>query len=293
MFENTNNFSEYEQIFACPLCSKPMKVVHVNSSSLICSNHHCFDISKRGYVNWLTRPHRTKYDKRMFEARRQISASGYFEPLISRICEIILPELDTTHEMLKILDAGCGEGSHLIDIQQKLVEQAKDHLLGVGIDISKEGIHMASRRRPPAETIWCVADLAKCPFADQSFRIILNILSPSNYSEFQRMLVDDGMVIKVIPESRHLQELRERFDKSSARDAYSNENIVEHFRRNFKLVDTQHIQYGAALDQANLEHLIHMTPLSWGISEEDIKRITDMKQAEITFDFAVLLGRKK
>lgn len=51
--------------------------------------------------------------------------------------------------------------------------------------------------------------MAKSPFGDQSFHIILNILSPSNYKEFKRLLVQDGLVIKVVPRPDYLKELRE------------------------------------------------------------------------------------
>nr|WP_261383929.1 hypothetical protein [Bacillus licheniformis] len=33
-------------------------------------------------------------------------------------------------------------------------------------------------------------------------------MSPSNYAEFERLLSDDGIVLKVIPRSGHLKELR-------------------------------------------------------------------------------------
>ncbi|WP_415783032.1 hypothetical protein [Brevibacillus invocatus] len=51
------------------------------------------------------------------------------------------------------------------------------------MDISKEGIRIAARS---TSDIWCVGDLAHCPFKDQSFHVILNLLSPSNYSDYRR-----------------------------------------------------------------------------------------------------------
>ncbi|HZG83126.1 MAG TPA: hypothetical protein VEZ13_20405, partial [Brevibacillus sp.] len=67
---------------------------------------------------------------------------------------------------LHLLDAGCGEGSHLVSIQQKILERTKIAPLGVGLDISKEGIKIAAKRS--SNTIWCVADLARCPVMDRS-----------------------------------------------------------------------------------------------------------------------------
>jgi len=128
---NARLLSKHEDIFICPICSSPVKVV--NLRSLICSNNHCSDISKQGYVNLLSQPIKTKYDKKLFEARKVISLGGFFDPLIAHICEKMLEELNPTSELIKILDAGCGEGSHLADIQQRMMEQSQCNLLGIGI----------------------------------------------------------------------------------------------------------------------------------------------------------------
>jgi len=285
---NAHLLSKHEDIFICSICSSPVEVVHLRS--LICSNNHCFDISKQGYVNLLSHPLKTKYDKKLFEARKLISLGGFFDPLIAHICEKLLEELKPTNEWIKILDAGCGEGSHLSNIQQTMMEQSQYNLLGIGIDIAKEGIKLASRGASNA--IWCVTDLAKCPFRNQQFNFILNILSPSNYSEFHRMLADDGMVIKVVPESNYLQELRGVFYKHTDKTVYSNENTLELFQRNFDLVSIERIQYGVTMENHYIKHLIQMTPLSWGASEERIQQALGKNKLEITFDFSVLLGKK-
>ncbi|MFB9328337.1 putative RNA methyltransferase [Paenibacillus aurantiacus] len=288
---NARLLAAHEDIFICPICSNPVKVVDLKS--LICSNHHCFDISKQGYVNLLSHPLRTKYDRKLFESRAIISQNGVFDPLIARICKIMVDELGptSTMECIKILDAGCGEGSHLPDIQQRIHEQSQHNLLGLGMDISKDGIRIASRRSSRA--IWCVADLAQCPFKDNQFDFILNILSPSNYSEFHRMLADDGMVIKVIPERKYLQELRGMFYRPTDKMVYSNEHTVELFSRKFKVVDIQRVQYSVTIDQKYMGQLVHMTPLSWGASQEQIQQILGMHKLEVTMDFSVLLGKKE
>lgn len=287
-FTAAHLFIEFEDIFVCPICLSSMQVV--DFKSLICSHRHCFDLSKKGYVNFLTHALKTKYDKKLFEARKMISEKGFFEPLMDRICESILRELKPSDQSIKILDAGCGEGSHLSDIQHKLMAQSECNLLGVGIDISKEGIHMASGLS--SKTIWCVADLAKPPFADQQFNFILNILSPSNYSGFQRILADHGMVIKVIPETRYLQELRGIFYKSTDRDVYSNKKTIELFKQHFDLVDIQRVQYGVNMDHESIKQLVHMTPLSWGASEKLKEQVSSRIKGEITFDFSILLGSR-
>lgn len=284
--------TEYEAIMACPICSGPIQVMQAaNTGSLRCSRGHCFDIAKQGYVNLLPHPPRGAYDKSMFEARRRVSASGFFEPLLERISGRISRELAFDAEPPHLLDAGCGEGSALARIVDQVHERAGTKLLGAGVDISKEAIRIAARESSRA--IWCVADLARCPFADRTFGFILNLLSPSNYSEFRRLLSDDGLVIKVIPGSAYLRELREVLYRQTDRQHYDNERTAALFFRHFHLLETESVQYRLPAAPTFLADVIRMTPLSWGASEEQIRQALRMEDAEITADFTILYGKKK
>lgn len=195
-------------------------------------------------------------------------------------------------EQIKILDAGCGEGSHLADILKYLHTNTKLEFdfTAAGIDISKEGIHIASREY--SDIIWCVADLAKIPFIDKQFDIILNILSPSNYSGFSRVLSDKGILIKVVPGSNYLKELRDIFYDKTDKQTYSNEKVIKHFENNFHILDIEQIEYSAEVTKANFQHLINMTPLSWGTTMENMKKALSMDISSITVDLNILIGKK-
>ncbi|WCF07282.1 methyltransferase domain-containing protein [Paenibacillus thiaminolyticus] len=284
--------TEYEAMLACPICSGPIQVMQAaNTGSLRCSRGHCFDIAKQGYVNLLPHPPRGAYDKPMFEARRRVSASGFFEPLLERISGRISRELAFDAEPPHLLDAGCGEGSALARIVHQVHERTSAKLLGIGVDISKEAIRIAARESSRA--IWCVSDLARCPFADRTFSFILNLLSPSNYAEFRRLLSDDGMVIKVIPGSAYLRELREVLYRQTDRQHYDNELTAALFGRHFHLIETESVQYRLPAGPAFLEDVIRMTPLSWGAPGERIRQALHMENAEITADFTILYGKNK
>ncbi|MBW7458451.1 methyltransferase domain-containing protein [Paenibacillus sepulcri] len=262
----------------------------VQSRSLICAKQHCFDLSKQGYINLALQGYKTKYNKRLFESRRTICRSGFFEPLNERISSRIGAVLNTANKEVRVLDAGCGEGSHLHSIQGKLARNIPVDLLGVGMDLSKEGISSASREYP--DLIWCVADIAKCPFANEQFNFILNLLSPSNYAEFKRMLSDDGFVIKVIPEREYLQELRDFLSHKPEKQSYSNNSTIERFREHFARMDMERVRYRFPLDHTLIEPLLHMTPLSWGTAAERLKQIPEMNMTEITIDLTILIGKK-
>ncbi len=295
----TGLISRHEHLFRCPICSRPLKMD--GSRSMICGSRHCFDLSKDGYINLIPHAVRSKYNKELFTSRRETSRHGLFDPLIDAIRNKIEDMAPSRSGELRILDAGCGEGSHLAAILSALQKPDAPDILGVGVDIAKEGIRLAAKTGAPA--IWCAADLAGSPFADRQFNVILNILSPANYQEFQRLLRVDGMLIKVIPGSRYLQEIRALFqgeaanqpspaaDSTTRRLVPATGRTAELFGRNFASVDVQHVEYGMLVAGEALEHLLRMTPLSWGVPEEAIQQAAEQGPLRVTFDYEVLCGR--
>lgn len=275
------------KVFKCPICESSMEIVEYNS--LRCKKNHCFDLSKNGYINFLLHNVKTEYNRSMLESRNIICKSGFFTPLTEKISDIITLQQIKRSKKINILDIGCGEGSHLSQIIENISNGSISYE-GIGIDISKDGIHIASREYK--ECIWCVGDLTKNPFKNQSFDIILDVLSPSNYAEFNRILKKNGLLIKVVPGSNYLRELRDAFYNETEKETYSNERVINHFKKNYQLLSTHSLEYKAPIDKANLEHLISMTPLSWKVSQERIQQVLHSDIQEISAEFTILLGQK-
>ncbi|MCC2685245.1 MAG: rRNA ((1)-)-methyltransferase [Paenibacillaceae bacterium] len=285
----TAAIAEHSSLFACPICQGRMELA--GGKSLICKRRHCFDVSRNGYVNLLLRPVKTKYSKSMFAARRTVISSGMYDQLHAKIGGMIAEAAGVSgHGRTTILDAGCGEGSHLQAVLRTI--EPKLGSIGVGVDLAKEAIDLASRQY--AESLWCVADLARLPFADRQFNAILNILSPSNYAEFQRVIAPDGVVVKVIPGESYLGELREawygRSDGSDPQDT-PDANTEVLFREHFQLLGREHLEYRFPVSAELLEPLTVMTPLSWGAMEDRRQGITQLAIREITVDLIILVGR--
>ncbi|MCH5584259.1 methyltransferase domain-containing protein [Shimazuella sp. AN120528] len=215
--------------------------------------------------------------------------SGFFEPLIEEICVRIKSGPTSKNERMYILDAGCGEGSSLSSLREKISAPTTNDFLGIGMDISREGIDLASQDN--TNLIWCIGDIANSPFEANQFHFILNILSPSNYAEFKRILTDDGRVIKVIPEKNYLHELRNLFYEHTDKQIYSNQKSLERFRDHFKLLDVKRIQYRITLNSTLIKPLIQMTPLSWRATDMQLQQLLDANSKTITVDLAILLGK--
>jgi 23S rRNA (guanine745-N1)-methyltransferase len=285
---SANLLTEYQHLFRCPLCFSQMKLV--NLKSLICGNNHCYDLARQGYVNMLSHALKTKYDRQMFASRRTVYRSGLFDPLLAKILKIITRRLSPPGEPVKILDAGCGEGSHLAMLLEKITGSPDPDPVGVGLDISKEAIIMASKEYK--NIIWCVGDLAGAPFASDCFDFILNILAPANYTEFRRMISPRGRVIKVIPGGGYLKELRDIFYGQTGKQFFSNKDTLELFKGKFELMDFERVSYMATLDRTWFDPLIRMTPLAWGTTQERLLTARPEDLPEVTIDLTILTGKR-
>ncbi|CAG7649873.1 23S rRNA (guanine(745)-N(1))-methyltransferase [Paenibacillus allorhizosphaerae] len=277
----------FSSLFRCPICFLPMHVIE--RKSLVCAGGHSFDLSRYGYVNFLSRPVKAKYDKQLFASRKILSDNGFFKPLDTYISEQIIQSLQPGIAPVQMIDAGCGEGSRLSSIKALVNSQTTRDITAIGLDIAKEAVAMAARHDP--QSIWCVGDLARCPLASEQFQFIINILSPSNYSEFQRMLAQGGIMVKVVPGSHYLRELRELVYGLSPRP-YSNSDTQQLFEKHFHLLHKEQLQYAVRLKRSLITHLVRMTPLSWGATDGALQHVLALDFIDLTIDLTILIGQK-
>lgn len=277
-----------KMIFKCPVCARMMVID--DFGCLMCNSKHSFDLSRKGYLNLLTANNTPVYTKELFEARHKVCEAGFYDPLIDELAQIINEYKESReNKKMNILDAGCGEGSHINSILGKVSENPGSNY--VGVDISKDSINIAARN--VTDIIWCVADLAKLPFQNGSFDIVLNILSPANYSEFDRILDDKGIVIKVIPGPKYLTELREIIYRGRNDSVYSNVKVIDHFGNKLDVKDVKNINYKFEVDKHLLPHFIKMTPLAWEKNRGKSNEIYETHISSITVDLTIVIGRKK
>ncbi|MRG86098.1 putative RNA methyltransferase [Salinibacillus xinjiangensis] len=280
---------DHQALFSCPVCGEKMQVFELKS--LVCTNQHSFDFTKQGYLNLTTQQINTKYSKELFESRKMLMADvGFFDSLVEKITEQIHSFVNNSAEELTLLDMGCGEGTHLVKIGETLKVQNQPTTVA-GIDLAKEGIKAAAKHYPGK--IWTVADLSNTPFQSKQFDVILNILSPSNYAEFKRLLKTDGIVIKVIPQEGYLKELRELAFDDPAKHSYSNKETVELFHENFRMLKRERLQYTMSLDQPSIQALIEMTPMTWSVPIDRFQSLTSEESTKITVDLDVFVGVPK
>jgi len=284
LIRSANLLKKFQTMFKCPLCSSSMWVS--NQKALTCQNRHTFDIARRGYIHLLTKPSQSRYDQKLFLARRKIlKDSNFFHPLMQKL-KMITTQQTINKDRFIIADMGTGEGSHLHTLFEDL-QYTKKQITGIGLDISKEGIIEAAKHYD--SFIWLVADLAHPPIKDQQIDVILNILAPSNYNAFYELLADDGIVIKVIPGSFYLHEMRTFFQYD---EKTSNKHMIDNFTSHFQLIDEMNIYEQMTLDQPMLQSIAQMTPLTWTANKKDIHKFMQQTKMKMTLDVKILVGRK-
>ena len=263
--------------FACPICQENLTLVE---SSLKCEHRHSFDLAKFGYVNLAPQIKQSaNYDKENFQNRHQILEAGFYQAILEGVSDL----LATNPSAKTVLDIGCGEGFY----SRKLQESHSDKIF-YAFDISKDSVQIAAKSEPNRAVNWFVGDLARLPIKDASMDMLLDIFSPANYGEFQRVLSKDGTLIKVIPTENHLQEIRQMVQGQLTKKDYSNQDIKEHFQEHFSIQSSQIASLTKPITAEQRQALLSMTPLLFHVDQSKI----DWSQlTEITIEAEILVGK--
>lgn len=265
--------------FICPVCGENLNIM---GKSYVCPNRHSFDISKDGYVNLLMSQQsslkRHGDDKLMVRSRRDFLEKGFYDPLQKALCQKVKM---TVPQNGVIVDVGCGEGYYT-----GAVASAGDYAIS-GVDISKDALKYASKSMKNSE--FAVASAFSLPFSDKSADCILNIFAPSAYGEFSRVLKDNGVLIKAVPFSEHLWELKCAL--------YENPYKNKPGKRDdelFLLTATDEIKYKISLTSADdIMNLFRMTPYYYKTGRAETEKLQNLNELETTVHFGVEIYEKR
>ncbi|MBM7616809.1 23S rRNA (guanine745-N1)-methyltransferase [Weissella uvarum] len=267
---------QHLSLFQCPTCRAAY--TEVDGHSLVCPNHHTLDVNKKGSLNFLNRNVDTEYDDAMLASRRKVLSAGLFDGIVTAVGTALDAQAQT------ILDVGTGEGTPLA----KLLAERNNQDVGLGFDISKAGINLATQL--DTDAFYLVADLAHLPFMDHQIDTIVEFFSPSAYEEFNRVLKPGGRLVKVIPNAGYLHELREMlYPVDSKNHTYSNDKVLNHFMATYPQATQQRVQYTWTIPADIYVDLLHMTPLHWGARPEAQALAEQTPLDQVTVDVTVLV----
>lgn len=250
----------------------------------MCEKNHCYDISKKGYVNFITNQKTGSYSKELFAHRQKIFKDGFYKDVLSAAAEM-LSAFAPLNGTACLLDVGCGEGYYSRELSQREPFQSRFHLFGA--DLSKDAIHLAASHDTGKEipVNWMVANLSNLPFGNESMDFILDILTPANYEEFARILTKTGKLLKIIPGSDYLKEIRNLLSGQLRHEAYSNQPVADHMGHKFSILEKRKLSYTCPVTKDQAISFLSMTPLTFGA---DLSSLSPESLTAVTIDFDLI-----
>ena len=272
-------------MYICPICKEKLTK---ENKSYYCSNRHCFDISKEGYVNLLPVQKKNSLspgdNKEMITARHNYLNEGAYDTLVQEIAKQIVSA--TCDNSYNILDAGCGEGYYLEKIKYYITNDNPDSNVDLyGVDISKDAVKIGAKSYKDID--FCVGSVFDMPYKESVFDVVLNVFAPFDNKEVVRVLKNDGILIKVVPSKTHLHEFRKIIY----------ETVTEHEEKgidtaSFDLVSKVNVKYSKHFDKnETISSLYKMTPYYFNSSEESKEKILALNEIDLTIDFDVYVYR--
>lgn len=240
----------------CPLCHERDGSEHARflerktDHSWVCSAGHHFDQAKQGYLNLLPAHFKRSKDpgdsKAMVQSRRRSLEAGFYQPISEQLGKLIS---EVRPETARLLDAGCGEGYYLRQLQKAL----GDAWQLLGNDVSKWAVQAAAPWHKAGHYV--VASNARLPYPTASIDVIVCAFGFVSAAEFKRVLVPHGVLITIDPLPQHLLALRELlYTKAQQKDSQHVSLL------GFERQQHHDLMFNFELNQDELQDLITMTP---------------------------------
>ena len=257
----------------CPLCGADLVP---GEGGLRCDHGHSFDFARQGSVYLLGgRVADKTYDAALFASRRKMLELGLFGDALDFAGELLASRSGL------VLDAGCGEGY----ATHRLMAAAPGPW--VGLDIAPAGIRMAAASYPGAA--WLVGDLANIPLRDHGVDTLVNLLTPAHFGEFARVLKPGGWLVKAVPMSGHLRELRALAGLEAAQDSLAREGMAEHCH----ILGEKRITQTLPVPGELWADAVRMAPFAAPRREEMAAKLCELASLEVTSDLLWIWGTVK
>ena len=206
----------------CPLCGAALSV---DGGSLYCGGErrHTYDIAKEGYVNLLP-PGRAKNARTgdgadMIRARENFLALGGYDRYSSEAAlfaaGFIDPSVCSADDAFTVIDAGCGEGRHTVNMAAAFAEALGCFVDILGVDASKFGAQAAAKKYVKngshgqmINPCFVAGNIFSLPVADSSADVLTSLFAPLPGDEAGRVLKKGGLIVICAAGGGHLAEMR-------------------------------------------------------------------------------------
>lgn len=267
--------------FICPVCNNSLAL---NDNTYKCKNNHCFDLSRKGYVNLFQGKGSKVHgdDKVMIKARTRFLDGGFYEDFRSEVCRL---SVKYSPAECRVIDCGCGECYYTAEIYKKLCDSGKSPEI-MGIDISKEAVSAGARRCKDLKL--AVGSVFHLPCKSEEFDLLVTLFAPFCKEEYQRVLKKNGHLIMAIPLENHLWELKQAIYEKPYKNQVGSFEID-----GFELVEKSEIKKVIELtSNEQILDLFSMTPYYYKTSHSDREKLDGLERLTLQTEFMVLCYKK-
>lgn len=263
----------------CPICGAPLAR---EPGAWRCLGRHSFDVARQGYVNLL--PVTAKHSlhpgdtKEQVASRRRFLDGGHYAPIARAVCTAA--KAHCLHAGA-ILDVGCGEGYYSAQVAEALPGAAL-----VGLDISKDAVRMAAGRYKGHT--WLCGTAAHLPFPQGSFDLLLSMFALTLPEEFRRVLKPGGVFLQVVAAEDHLLGLKQVIYPELLHRPKETAAALPGFR----LEESQAVRFSFAVEGADIQDLLSMTPHFWRVTREGADRLRALPELRDTASVVVNVYRR-
>ena len=260
---------------------------------LKCPHGHSFDFAKEGYCNLLLVQQKGSKDpgdgKEMVAARTRFLSAGHYAPVAAKLFSFV-ERLAHEFEVLRLVDAGCGEGYYLNEVSRLAKESAASSSLELsGFDISKWAVRAAAKRGVPAS--WVVASNRQLPYAKESIDLLLSMFGFAVWDSFRNAQPKGGRVLLVDPGPEHLLELRQAIYPSVEKRGQPSLDVA--LSKGYELESEDSLHFTFHLKSAQeIQDLVSMTPHAYRMSEAGEESLKALSELSCTGDVVFRLLKK-
>ncbi len=261
-------------VLICPVCKGTLKI---GEKSCVCSNNHCYDIAKKGYINLLMSQKSSKKrhgdDKLMINARTDFLNKGYYNTLLQGVVDMAQKH----YKYGVFLDLGCGDCFYT-----KRIKAAVNPHCSIGLDISKNALECCADVKDITKI---VASISKIPVGDDTCGLVTNIFAPISSAEAARVLHKNGVLIRAVPLEKHLFSLKAAVYEKPYENATDDVHLD-----GFELIDKLEIKQNINIDNNDdIIKLFMMTPYYYKTSRADFERLYALNSLNTELEVNILV----
>lgn len=281
----------------CPLCGSPLELC-CGSAACTGERRHNYDIAKEGYLSLLppgrARNAKTGDDAEMIRARASFLSGGGYDRYSAEAARLAAEYLtDIPAEQAFLVDAGCGEGRHTVNMAKNLSDAIGRPVTALGFDASKFGVRAAAKQyvrgscADGVSPFFATANIFDLPISSGCADVFASLFAPLPGDEARRVLKPGGVLLICAAGADHLREMRELLY----------DNVIPSgggaaVPEGFALCGTTTVSYTLEdLSRDGIESLFTMTPFYYNAPAEGRLRLAAAESLSVTVQVNCTVAR--